>query len=32
MGELLDGLPVEPGDLTAIATDWHETSDRQVLR
>ena len=32
MGELLEALPVEPGDLTAIATDWHETSDRQVLR
>lgn len=27
MRELLDELPVEPGDLTAIADEWHRSSE-----
>ena len=30
MADLLAELPVEPGDLTAIADDWHTTSDPEV--
>lgn len=30
MAELLADLPVEPGDLTAIATDWRVATDRGV--
>jgi 2-amino-4-hydroxy-6-hydroxymethyldihydropteridine diphosphokinase len=30
MAELLGDLPVEPGDLTAIADHWHTTTDREV--
>ncbi|MDB0005626.1 2-amino-4-hydroxy-6-hydroxymethyldihydropteridine diphosphokinase [Ilumatobacteraceae bacterium] len=27
MSELLDDLPIEPGDLTAVAMDWHKRDD-----
>ncbi len=30
MADLLAELPVEPGDLTAIAVDWHIPTDREV--
>ena len=30
MADLLSELPVEPGDLTAIATDWRVETDREV--
>lgn len=30
MAELLADLPIEPGDLTAIATDWHTTTESEV--
>lgn len=30
MADLLGELPVEPGDLTAIASDWHTTTDPEV--
>lgn len=30
MADLLAELPVEPGDLTAIATEWHTATDREV--
>lgn len=30
MADLLTDLPIEPRDLTAIATDWHTTTDSEV--
>lgn len=30
MADLLGELPVEPGDLTAIVSDWHTTTDPEV--
>ena len=30
MADLLTDLPIEPGDLTVIATDWHPTTSPEV--
>lgn len=32
MADLLADLPVEPGDLTSIARDWHDVSEEPAVR